>query len=198
MNGKTAMMALLICAAALLVTFEHGRAAPETADPSTAIGIVNVRAVLSGSKKYSQRRVQLLAEQSRARAQLEDLAREVQVEEAGLKALRAGTEDYMQQLKLVLEKRSGLEMQQELLKQQRTQEEKKWLEDAYQDTLKAVAEIAREKGLALVLERADLEFPLASEELMALSTHKVLYSGGCVDLTDDVIARVDAGGNPQP
>jgi len=56
-----------------------------------------------------------------------------------------------------------------------------------------VGEIAREKGLDLVLERTEPEFPISGEELMmTFSSHKVLYGGGCIDLTKEVTSRLDA------
>ena len=54
-------------------------------------------------------------------------------------------------------------------------------------------EVAKKKKLDLVLEKNELEFPSAnaSELMMEIRTHKVLYSSGCVDLTDEVIATLD-------
>jgi len=53
--------------------------------------------------------------------------------------------------------------------------------------------LAAQKGLPLVLGSDEPEFPIQRyEELaMTLSTHKVLYSEGCVDLTNEVIAELD-------
>ena len=78
-------------------------------------------------------------------------------------------------------------------------ESKKWLEDIYQEALQAVSDIAREKGLDLVLEKTDPQFPVSNDELWStLSTHKVLYSSGCIDLTDEATARVDASESLKP
>jgi hypothetical protein len=45
----------------------------------------------------------------------------------------------------------------------------------------------------MVLGADEPEFPFQSYEqlVMTLSTHKVLYSDGCVDLTNEVIAQLD-------
>ena len=78
-------------------------------------------------------------------------------------------------------------------------DEKKWREDLYQVFMKVAQEIAKEKGLDLVLERSEPAFPISSEELMlTLYTHKVLYAGGCIDLTSEVIARIDADATLKP
>jgi len=113
--------------------------------------------------------------------------------------LRQGTPDYLKQMQAVIQKRAQLDGKQEYLKQQRLLEDKLWMEKLYQETLKIVNTLAQEKGLEFVLERTEPEFPISSDELMAtFSTHKVLYAGGGMDLTDEVIARLDAMDNLKP
>lgn len=199
MNGRTVVTAFVVCAMALLATRQYGRAqAPPVGTPSK-IGIVSVRGAFNGSKKHAQYRAQALKRQSQARAQIDVLTKEIETEEAELKTLKQGTPDYMKQLQAMLEKRAKLDSQQEYLKQQRVLEDKKWMEDLYQEVLKIVNDLAKEKGLDIVLERTEPEFPISSDELMlTVSTHKVLYDGGCVNLTNDVIARLDAGESAKP
>ena len=199
MNGKTAMIGLVVCAVALGATFEYGRAASDATVSSADMGIVSIRGVFNGSQKHAQYKEKVLAAQSQARAQLEDLAREIAAEEAELKTLRPGTADHLQQLQSLIEKRSKLEGQQEYFKQRQQLEDKAWMEDLYQEVLKIVKDVAKEKSLRLVLERTEPGFPVSGEELMmTFSTHKVLYDGGCIDLTLDVTARLDASENIRP
>jgi Skp family chaperone for outer membrane proteins len=68
-----------------------------------------------------------------------------------------------------------------------------WTETLYQEILRITKELANAKGLALVVESDEPQFPILQyEELaMTLNTHKVLYSDGCVDLTNDVIAELN-------
>jgi Skp family chaperone for outer membrane proteins len=199
MNIRGMMIGALICVVVLFAALEHGRAASEPAPPPARIGILSIRTVFNTSQRHAQYRAQAMAAQSRARAQLEDLAKDIEAEEAGLKALKPGTPDHMKQLQTVLEKRATLESRQEYLKQQRALEDKTWMEDLYQQALKIVQAIAQEKGLNLVLERTEPEFPVSSEELMmTFSTHKVLYADGCVDLTAEVTSRLDAADGAKP
>lgn len=196
-SAKT--MGILLCAAALLATIQYGYAAPESPAATSKIGIVSIRTVFNTSKRHAQYRSQVLQAQSRARAQVEDMTKEIDAEEAGLKALKEGTADYMKQLQTILKKRADLDSQREYLKQQRSLEDKSWMEALYQETLKIVQAVAKEKGLTLVFERTEPEFPVSSEELMmTFSTHKVLYAEGCVDLTQEVAARLDAAGSAAP
>jgi Skp family chaperone for outer membrane proteins len=199
MNGRTIVTVLVVCTIALLATRQYGRAESQPAGAPSRVGVVSVRGAFNGCKKHQQYRAVALRRQSQARAQIEVLTKEIETEEAELKTLKQGTPDYMKQLQTLLEKRATLDGQQEYLKQQRALEDKKWMEDLYQEVLKIVGDLAREKGLEMVLERTEPEFPISSDELMlTVSTHKVLYDGGCVNLTSDVIARLDASESVKP
>lgn len=199
MSGRTATTSILVCGAALLVALQYGHAASQTTPAACKIGIVSVRDVFNGSKKHAQYQGLLAQRVSKARAQIEELNKQVDTAEAELKVLRPGTADYVKQYQAVLEVRSKLQNEQELLKAQRMAEDKKWFEDFYQEALKATDALAKEKGLDLVLERSEPKFPLASEEVWStVGTHKVLYSGGCVNLTNEVIDRIDASATLKP
>ncbi len=199
MNGKIAVSSFVACALVLSAVLDHGRAASQPTSPTAKIGVVSMRTVFQNCKKHVQYSNQAVARQARARAQLEDLKKEVDGQEAELKTFKQGTADYTQQLQVLIEKRSKLQSQQEFLKQQSLLEDKKWLEDLYQGFARAARDIAKEKGLDLVLERTEPEFPVPSDELMTtLYMHKVLYAGGCVDLTNEVTARVDADETLKP
>ena len=192
MKSRTMIIGSVICAVALWATLGYSGAAP-SAGSGSKIGVVSVRTVFNTTQQQVQYRTQAIAKQGRARAQLENLAQAIQASEAELKTLKQGTADYLKQMQSVIQQRAQLEGQQEYLKQQRLVEDKLWMEKLYQETLKIVATLAQEKGLDLVLERTEPEFPISSDELMAtFSTHKVLYSAGSVDLTKEAISRLDA------
>jgi Skp family chaperone for outer membrane proteins len=199
MNGKTAIATILVCVVALFAALQYGHAAssPTAASaPSAAslrIGLVSIRDVFGGSKKHALYQAQTAKRMAQVKTQIEELGKRLDTEEGDLKnTLKPGTTDYVKQYQVVLELRSKLQNEQELLKQQRMAEDKKWFEDLYQETLKSIEAVAKEKGLDLVLERTEPKFPIASEEVYStVSTNKVLYGGGCVDLTNDVIARID-------
>jgi Skp family chaperone for outer membrane proteins len=199
MKGRTTIIGCAVCVVALFAVLEYDQAEAQTAGSLSKIGLVSIRNVFNNSEKHARYRAQVLAEQSRARAALEDLNKEISAEEAALNTLKPGTEDHLKQLQTVLQKRSELQTQQEYLKQQRSVKDKAWMEELYQEALKIVGEIAKEKGLDLVLERTEPEFPISGEELMmTFSSHKVLYGDGCLDLTKEVTARLDAGDEPKP
>jgi Skp family chaperone for outer membrane proteins len=199
MNGKMAVGGFLVCVMLSLAVLEYGRAAAPATGPAAKVGVVSMREVFKASGKHKQYSAQAMARQAQARAQLDNLRKEIEGDEAELKTLRQGTPDYTQQLQVVLEKRAKMQSQQEFLKQQSMLDDKKWLEDLYQAFAKATKDLAQEKGLDMVLERTEPEFPVPSDELMTtLYMHKVLYAGGCVDLTAEVTARLDADATLKP
>ena len=199
MSGRTITMSILVCVAALLAAMQYGQAASQATPPASRIGVVSVRDVFNGSKKHAQYQGLLAQRVSKARAQIDELNNQVNTAEAELKQTKPGTADYITRYQAVLEARSKFQNGQELIKQQRMSEDKKWFEDLYQEALKAVDALAKEKGLELVLEQSEPKFPLASEEVWStVGTHKVLYGGGCVNLTNDVIDRIDASATLKP
>jgi Skp family chaperone for outer membrane proteins len=194
MKGKMAIIGVVAGAVVWMTAFEHsGAQIVGAAAPASKIGVVSISGVFNKSQRQVQYRNQVLSAQSRTKTELDALAKQVDAGEAELKTIKPGTDDYLKLMQSVIEKRAQLDSRQEFVKQQRSLEDKQWFETLYQDILRIVTTLAQEKGLDIVLERTEPSFPLASDELMAtVSTTKVLYAGGCMDLTDEVIARLDA------
>ena len=172
---------------------KRGQAQSKGDIPSSKIGTVSILKIFRDCKRSAAHRSQLIAEQNVIRAELEKLAREIQAEEAGLKALKMDSSDYMARRKEIINKRASLEAQQEFNKEQMILKQYKWSKELYQDILPIVSELAKEKGLDLVIEKDEIDLlALGINELsQTIRTHKVLYSGGCVDITDEVAARLD-------
>jgi Skp family chaperone for outer membrane proteins len=199
MKSKTMMMGVVVCVVALLATFQYSGAAPAAGGATAKIGVVSLRTVFSTTQQQTQYQALVVANRTRERAQLEGLAKDIQGAEADLKTRKPGTKDYLERMQPIIQKRAQFEAQQEYLKQQRLLGDKLWMEKLYQEALKIVSALAQEKGLDFVLERTEPDFPISSDELMAtFSTHKVLYAGGGVDLTKEVISRLDAMDDLKP
>jgi Skp family chaperone for outer membrane proteins len=164
---------------------------------SVKIGIVGLRRIFRESQRSIAYREAVLAEQKMTQAKLEQLTNEVAADESGLKTLIRGSADYMRQLEEILHKRARLRTEKEIYNQHVALKEQKMTEDLYGDILLATSEVARQKSLYLVLEKSEPEFPASSPTQLelAMGTHKVLYSGGCLDITDEVMQLVDAKTN---
>lgn len=192
MKIRTIVLGCLTGIIILSTAYEYGMAQTKTGQLSLKVGVVSVREVFRDCKRNIKYRTDAIAEQSKLKAEMDDLSKEIQTEEADLKTLRPGSSEHLAQVKALLDKRAKLDAQQEYVKQQRGFRDKQWTEDVYKEVLTIVKELAKQKGLDMVLDRTDPEFPISGEELMMiLNTHKVLYSGGCLDLTKEVVAKLD-------
>jgi len=193
MNVRTALIfGCLIGAIFVSLGHQYSRAQPKEG-ANLSVGLVSIRKVFRECKSNISYRQQAIAEYNKALTELERLTKELEADEAGLKTLKPASPDYLKQYKQILEKRANLEAQQQYNKQHRALNEQQRTEELYKQILQITKALAEQKALDLVLEYDEPEFPLANadELVMLLNTHKVLYSAGCLDITDDVIARLD-------
>jgi Skp family chaperone for outer membrane proteins len=193
MKIKTMMLVCLMGVVVLLLGHEFSSAQPKVGTSSVKVATVSIRRIFLNCKANDRYRADALAEQSKVVAEMDMLRKEIAAQDAGLKALRPGSADHLSQYKELLGKQYALEGQQKFNGQQRVLQDRRWTEQLYEETLRIVRQLAQEKTLDLVFERDEPEFPAPSpdELMMTLSTHKVLYSG-CLDITDEVVARLDA------
>jgi Skp family chaperone for outer membrane proteins len=193
MKIKTAILGCLMGVVVLLLVHEYSMAQVKTNDTVLPIGIVDVRRALRECKATEKYKERTNAENSKMAAEEEQLSREVQALAAGLRALKPGSSDHLKQYKEYLQKQNDLKTMQEFNPQQKALKHQQWTQELYKEILRITKVLAAEKRLPLVLGSDEPEFPMQRyEELaMTLSTHKVLYSNGCLDLTNEVIAELD-------
>ncbi len=158
------------------------------------IGVVSVEKIFQDCKRSVKYREEAIAERDRANAELGKLKAEIDAEKEGLKTLKAGSSDYMVLMKEVLTKQANLQVQQTFYEQQMALKEQKMVEELYKDILRETSEVAKQKDLDLVFERSEPELsaPSAKELTVTISTHKLVYSGELLDITDEVMARLDS------
>jgi Skp family chaperone for outer membrane proteins len=168
--------------------------APATSQKCQKIGIVSVRKIFQDCKRNSKYRQEMSAERDKIEATLEKLSKEIDLDKAEIKTLKQNTADYSNRMKEILEKQAKLQAQQEFYKRQMDMREQNTIELLFKDVMLATTEVAKEKGFDMVFERSEPDLPAAnSNELtLAISTHKILYAGCCEDITEAVLAKVDA------
>ena len=188
------LILVLLVLVVVFLGYEMSRAGPEVEDGRMRIAVASMQQVFRNSKRVAGHMQRLQSAREQTEARLEKLDKEIQAEQAGLKTLVRGSSDYMSQLREVLQKQAELQMEQEFYKQNLTAEKQKMTEQLYRDILEATEQVAEERGLDLVFERSEPEFPMSGlgELELAMGTHKVLYSGSCVDITAEVTSRIDA------
>lgn len=193
MKTKTAVLICLISLVVLLLVHEYSMAQIKTNNPTLPIGIVDVRRALRDCKATEKYREKTTAENNKMDAEEQQLTREIQALAAGLRALKPDSSDYLSQYREYLQKQGELKAMQEFNPRQKATKHQQWTETLYKEILRITKDLAAVKGLALVLESDEPQFPIQQyEELaMTLNTHKVLYNNGCLNLTDEVIAELD-------
>ena len=188
------MFICLLCVAVLF--FSHQYSSAGTSKPGMNIGTVNIERVLHECKAYTKYKELQDVEDKATNTKMNNLAQEIQELTKLLRsgALKKSSSDYMTRYQELLQKQADLKVQDDWLPQQRASKYQQWAQQIYQKMLQITKELADKKGLFLVLASEEPEFPIDSyDELMStMTTHKVLYSNGCVDLTSEVIAKLDA------
>lgn len=193
MKTRTIIITCLSIVVVLAVGYEYSQAQPRSNTSNSKIGIVSIMEVFRDSKKCEAHRSSIIAEQNKVRAEMEKLAKQIEAEEAGLKALRPDSIDYLAQRKELIDKRSRLTAQQEFNKDNLVLKEYRFSKQFYEDILELTSDIAKEMGLDLVLTQDQIDsLALSVNEISnTIRNHKVLYGGGCIDITKEVIARLD-------
>ena len=193
MKFKTMIICSLAGAIILAMGYDYLHAQPNRAGSGLKVGVVSVQRALRNCQATIKFRDKIMAEKERSDAEEEKLAQEGKALAASLTAYKPGSSDHMKQLKEMLQKQNELKTLQELNPRQRALKEMQWTQTLYQEILRIAKELGAAKGLNLVLEGNQPQFPFQRYEdlVMTLSTHKVLYSDGCVDLTNEVIAQLD-------
>jgi Skp family chaperone for outer membrane proteins len=205
MKAKVIAIGCLIGLLVLSCSYVAGASKPKSKDEpvggtKSRLGIMSVRKIFQTCKRNETYRQRAKAEQDKAIEELQQLRKDINAAEARLEALKPGTKDYLDIAQELAQKKAALPIRQSYYEQQFTQKEKGWTEQLYKDTLSSVGKVAEEKGLEMVFEKDEPEFPFerADELMLTIRTNKILYSSsGCVDITDDVMARIDAN-SPQP
>ena len=193
MKARTMVLSCLTGVVIMAMVYEYSQAQSKSNAPSSKIGIVSVMKIFRDSKKSIAHRTEIISEQNRMRAELESLAKQINAQEATLKALKPDSIDYLAQRKELIDKRSSLDAQQEFNRERMVLKEYKWSKEFYQEILQVTSDLAKEKGLDLVLKQDEIDLLALSvnEFSQTIRTHKVLYSGGCVDISDEVVSLLD-------
>ncbi|MCH8215302.1 MAG: OmpH family outer membrane protein [Planctomycetes bacterium] len=188
---------IVLCCLSTLLVLAMGHQSPaqqNSVAPWNQIGVVSVMKVLRLSQKNTEHFKKVQAEQNGWRAELQKEAQELQADEASLKTMRPGSEDHFAHFRGMLMKQAKLEATEKFYNQMASAKGREWTEKMYQEVLAAVSEVAREMGLKMVFERTEPEFPLPNEQALAsaMNTHKLLFDDGLVDISDQVIDKIDA------
>ncbi len=193
---KTTIVAssCLIAVAVSLAGSMAGGSRTATPPPGVqSIGVVRLVDLLVALSEAHKQGDEIRADQRKAKAELEALAKEIETEEHELTTLKPTSNDYLKQSEALAEKKAHYSAHREFLDRQIRLKQQLWTQKAYTQVMRATREVAAERGLSLVLVKDDPNNMAEADGIRALiATQKVLYCGGCPDITPDVQARLSA------
>ncbi len=186
---------LAVAAISLSVVYEQGWAQTKEEIAPARIAVVSVRRILENSKTNAQWEAKVRAEGEKIRAELEKLSKEIQAIEADMATRKVGSSDYLNLMREGTEKQAVLEAKDKFYQQELGLKQQQQIEQLYQDIIVAVANVAKEKGVDLVVAKEEFQFPSSSlrELTLVIQTSKVLYHAEHMDITNDVLAVLDKG-----
>lgn len=193
MKIKTLISGCLVGMVVLFLVHQFGEAQPLANGPASNIGVVNIEKALQNCQATSKFKEKAEAEKREMDAEEEKLSGDIESLRGSLQALVPNSADWLAQYKDMVKKESELKSLKELNPQVRAMRAHQWTEKLYPEILRITKELAAKKGLALVLTVEEPLLPTQRYEelVMTLRTHKVLYTGGCVDLTNEIIVELD-------
>jgi Skp family chaperone for outer membrane proteins len=185
---------ILIFIVLMMVVYDSNGKESKSQDTTSRIGVVRIRSVFKDCKKNSDHQKQLTAEQGRIIAELEKLSKEIEALRADLMTRKAGSSDHSTIMQQMMDKQAQLGARKEFYQQQMMLKDQRWTEQLYKEILEVIEQVAKTKELDIVLAKEELDFPTESqtELMLAIRTHKLLYSADGFDITKDVVKLLNA------
>jgi Skp family chaperone for outer membrane proteins len=196
MKAKNVIIGILLISIVLLaVGHERGWAKAKEEISPARIGVASVRRIIENSGKNAQWEAKAMAEGEKIRAELEKLSKELQAIEADMATRKVGSNDYLNLMRQGTEKQAVLEAKDKFYQQELALKQQQRIEQLYQEIIVAIASVAKEKGLDIVIAKEEFQFPSTSlrELTLVIQTSKVLYNAEHMDITNEVLAVLDEG-----
>ena len=171
--------------------FSGAESKAQTPATQSKIGVVGILPIIQERARGDRQLAEIMAERNKGLTELAELSKEIEVSETDLKRLKPDSSDYIKELEQLVDKKARLQSRKEFLDRQAMLKQQLWTQQLYVQVVQASRQVATEKGLDLVLTKDEPESLPVSEGFMnAIATQKVLYCGGCVDITEEVRSRL--------
>jgi len=192
--GKRTIFVFSLVGMVLLALFVNTNVAQSKSETELKIAIVSVKRIFDECKSNIKFKGEMAAEQEKIMAEIQKSRAEYDAELAGLKTIKTGSTEYMARMKELITKKANLSAQQEFYSQQIAMKERQWILEIYNEIINITKEMARERGLDLVMENSEIDLSNIPDEALVMSIlmRAAIYTEGCVDITDDVMSRLDA------
>lgn len=192
-NSKTGIWVASVAVLVLLGAYQQGKLDAAAEIKPAKIGVVNVTQVLENSVRNKKWQEKMQQEQTDTKNDFNKMRTELEAIQANLKLRTPGSEDFLKLQKEMIQKKAMLEAQNNFYQDKVTFEIQRWTEELYQELLKVVSDVAKDKGLDMVVadESLDLPAPSLQDFMLTVKTRKLIYHNSQYDLTAEVLAAFD-------
>ena len=195
MRTKVTILAvLLVVVMSLGIGFGSAIAKSKAQIEPPRVGIVSLRTVLEQCDKNAAANKKFEADGQRITRELKSLQDEATSLEAIIKTRKPGSDDYMEKMQQLMQKRAILEAKDKFHQQEFAIQQQKFAEELLQEVIVVTGEVAKSYGLDIVLAKEEFEFPVESsnELMLVIKTSKVLYYDDKLEITADILAAMNA------
>lgn len=205
MKKATAALVFCLAGAILFWQYRQGQAQPSgTAMTPVKVGIVDVPKILTeckanmareaeGQKRSETIQAEIQQEKQRVGLELERMKRELE------EVLKPGTPEHNELMARYFQQELWIQNYPKYRSDQLQQETVVWLQKLYTQMLDEIRLTAVQKGLTIVLEKDTVrEQPSQLTDMYRLiGNRKLLYSSPSLDITGEVIERMDSAYDKQ-
>ena len=193
-NSKFYTIVILAGVLVMLGAYQQGRLNADSAIAPAKIAVVNVTKVIKTCDKFKKWQDAKQKEVEQIEAEFKAMKDELAALNENLKIRTPGSEDHRKLAKDFVEKKAALQAKDSAYKEIWDNEKEMWTEQLYQQLLGVIDKVATQKGLDIVIanEEFNLKDPMRPEIMQTIVTKKLLYHNSKYDITDEVLAALDA------
>ena len=203
MNVRIAVLAGMVAGAAWLLTSATPAAADETNGPAIKVAICDPLAVLNKIQEGKDVMAKWKQDQETLNNQANVKKSQLDTERDEIKLLLPTSEEYQKKIEKFTEDQANTQawFQATQVNMARTQREEE--KKLFTEILKTISDVAKEQGIALVINGAHADFPEldkldANAFIQTILLHTSLYSDVSLDITDKVIIAMDKAYSATP
>lgn len=191
---KTRMLAVMTVVFAVAGMGIYRQVQADAAAVAAKVAIVDVTKVLESCKKHQDWKAKMEKEQTQTKAEFDTMRTELEALAQNIKLRKRGSEDYINLAGQFEEKKAIMEAKNAFYEERVTSQMQMWTEELYKTLLIVIDRVAQQKGIDLVLgkEQLDLPAPSLRDFMLTIKTQKVLYNNPKLDITNEVLAALDA------
>lgn len=193
---KYSKITVLVVVAAFVMlagVYQQGKLDAASSVSPAKVGVVDVTKVLENCAANKKWQVMMQQKQKVAKSEFDLLKEALGEIETNLQLQTRGTEDYFNRRQEYAEKKAGLAAKNEAYQDRVTSEMQRWTEELYQQLLETIADVAKDKGLDIVVANESLMLPSPSLQdfMLTVKTRTLLYHNSQYDLTAEVLIALD-------